>query len=81
MRLARFTSGQGGEVAHEKIMALRDWRDRIGQSRKAGGVSSGDLALDICFGNPPLLRENSRTYLSLGLKQTPRPTTGMNHSD
>jgi hypothetical protein len=53
MRLARFTSGQGGEVAHEKIMALRDWRDRIGQSAKAGGVSSGDLALDICFGNPP----------------------------
>jgi hypothetical protein len=51
-RLARFTAGPGGEVAHDKIMALRDWRDRIGQSLKPSGVSSGDLALDICFGNP-----------------------------
>jgi hypothetical protein len=38
--------------AHEKIMALRDWRDRIGQSLKPSGVSSGGLSLDICFGNP-----------------------------
>jgi hypothetical protein len=51
MRLARFTSGQCGEVAREKITALRDWRDRIGNSIKPSGVSSKAPALDICFGN------------------------------
>jgi hypothetical protein len=51
MRLARFSSGQGGEVAREKITALRDWRDRIGDSIKPSGVSSKAPALDICFGN------------------------------
>jgi hypothetical protein len=52
LRLARFTAGAGGDIAREKIMALRDWRDRIGQSLKPSRVSSGDLALDICFGSP-----------------------------
>ncbi len=53
MRLSQFTAGPGGEIAHEKIMALRDWRDRIGRSLEPRGISSGYPALDICFGKPP----------------------------
>jgi hypothetical protein len=52
MRLARFTAGPGGEVAREKIIALRDWHDRIGDSIKMLGFSPGTLALDICFSHP-----------------------------
>jgi hypothetical protein len=38
--------------AHEKIMALRDWRDRIGESIKPRGPPSGSPAIDICFSHP-----------------------------
>jgi hypothetical protein len=39
--------------AHEKIMALRDWRDRIGQSLKSSGAPSDGPPLGICFSHPP----------------------------
>jgi hypothetical protein len=39
--------------AHETIMALRDWRDRIGQSLKSSGAPSDGPPLGICFSHPP----------------------------
>jgi hypothetical protein len=65
MRLASFTAGAGGDIAREKIMALRDWRDRIGRSLKPSGISSGYPALDICFSHPePDLAELADVFIA-----------------
>jgi hypothetical protein len=51
--------------AHEQVMALRDWRDRIGDSIKPRGFPPGTVALDICFSHPePDLAELADVFVA-----------------
>jgi hypothetical protein len=65
--------------AHETIMALRDWRDRIGQSLKSAEPRPTDRRSASVSAIRLPIQENWPTYLSLGLKQMLGPITGMNH--